>query len=73
MKMFSDCIGKCCVCGCRNMCLAGHGDDDFFPASKEKIIDRLNKGGYPRYREYMIDYLKIKYGIEYLGQTKIGD
>lgn len=65
MKMFSDCSGECCVCGCGDMCLAGHGDDDFFPASKEKIIDRLKKGEYPHYRKYMIDYLKENYEINY--------
>ena len=36
MKMFSDCSGECCVCACGGFCLAGIGDDDFSPASKEK-------------------------------------
>ena len=46
MKMFSDCSGECCVCAFGNFCLAGHGDDDYRLASKEKIIDRLNRNEY---------------------------
>lgn len=49
MKMFSDCSGECCVCG-GGWCMAGHGDDDFYPASKEEIIDRLRAGEYPAYK-----------------------
>ena len=55
MKMFSDCSGECCVCVCGDFCLAGHGDDDYWPASDEKIIKRLDKGQYPDYREMMIN------------------
>lgn len=64
MKFFTDCSGECCVCACGDFCLAGHGDDDFTPASKEQVIRRLDKGDYPRYRQMMIDYLK-KFGIDY--------
>ena len=65
MKMFSDCSGECCVCAYGGWCLAGYGDDDFSPAQMEKIIDNLNEGKYPDYREYMIDYLRTVYGYEY--------
>lgn len=71
MKMFSDCSGECCVCFCGDGCLAGHGDDDFIPASKEKIIDNLENNRYPRYREYMIKYLKENYGIDYKPKKEI--
>lgn len=64
MKMFTDCSGECCVCVCGSFCLAGHGDDDFRPASKEEIIRRLENGEWKSHRQYMIDYLKTRYGIE---------
>lgn len=66
MKMFSDCSGECCICDCSGGCLAGHGDDDFIPASKEKIIENLDNNRYERYREYMIKYLKEKYNFDYI-------
>lgn len=65
MKIFSDCVGKCCVCACSGGCLAGHGDDDFMLASKEKIIDNLNNRKYKSYTNYMIVTLKDMYGYEY--------
>ena len=57
MKLFSDCSGECCVCACGGGCLAGHGDDDFYPATKEQVIDRLDKAQYKDYKDYMIGYL----------------
>ena len=75
MKMFSDCSGECCVCACGGFCLAGHGDDDFTPASKESVIDNLDNGKYPNYTEYMIQYLSNQYGYIYdiknVGSKKI--
>lgn len=65
MKMFSDCSGECCVCACSVGCLAGHGDDDFFPASKDQIIDRLDNGRYKDHTEYMKNYLKTYYNYDY--------
>ena len=65
MKMFSDCSGECCVCSHGDFCLAGHGDDDFSPASKEKIIENLDEGRYPSYTEYMIKHLANRYGYIY--------
>lgn len=65
MKMFSDCSGECCVCACGNFCLAGHGDDDYSPASKDEVIKRLDNNRYPSYRNSMIQYLKNEFGYEY--------
>ena len=65
MKLLCDCSGECCVCYCGGGCIAGHGDDDFMPASKEKIIDNLDKGKYPNDVEYMIEHLKTVFGYEY--------
>jgi hypothetical protein len=65
MKMFSECSGECCVCSNSGFCLAGHGDDDFSPASKEKIIENLDEGKYSDYTEYMIKHLANKYGYIY--------
>ena len=58
MKMFSDCSGECCVCSNGGFCIAGHGDDYFSPASKEKVVDNLDKGKYEGYKDYMIKYLE---------------
>lgn len=67
MKISSDCSGECCVCACAGGCLAGHGDDYYRLASKEKIIDNLNEGRYPygNDREIMIETLKKEYGYDY--------
>ena len=68
MKMFSDCSGECCVCAAGakdSSCLAGHGDDYFSPATKEQIIDNLDKGRYQSYTKYMIQYLANKYDYDY--------
>ena len=65
MNMFSDCSGLCCVCACGGGCVAGHGDDYYSPASKEQIIERLDKHEYPASRAYMIDYLKTMFDFEY--------
>lgn len=68
MKMFSDCSGECCVCSAGASgapCIAGHGDDDFSLASKEQIIDNLNKGRYPSSILHMKKTLKNVYGYDY--------
>ena len=66
MKMFTDCAGECCVCACGDFCLAGHGDDDFAPATNEQIIQRLNNGKYSNYRDKMIGELARR-GVAYDG------
>lgn len=68
MKWFTDCRGPCCVCALGRFCLAGHGDDDFCLASKELIIENLDKGLYSSYTNYMIETLKNVYGYEYKEQ-----
>lgn len=65
MMLGSACSGECCLCACGRGCIAGHGDDYFSPASKEQIIDRLNKGEYPGYTEVMKKYLRDCYGYYY--------
>ena len=40
--MFSKCATKCAICSMGDGgCLAGSGDDDFFPASNEELENRL--------------------------------
>lgn len=64
MKMFTDCSGECCICGC-DFCLAGHGDDDYYPATADQVIKRLDNNEYSNYRQMMIDYLRSRYGYVY--------
>lgn len=68
MKFFTDCSGPCYLCAL-DFCLAGHGDDDYIPASKEQIMERLDKGQYSSQRKEMTDYLRRVYGIEYGNQA----
>ena len=65
MTWFTDCSGECCVCACGSLCLAGHGDDDFSPATTEQILERLKNGNYPNYRKMMIDELARR-GVDYI-------
>lgn len=65
MKLFSDCSGECCLCGVGRYCVAGHGDDEYYPASKDVIIERLNKGEYPSYTNVMKNHLKNVYNYNY--------
>lgn len=73
MKMFSECSGECCICACGDFCIAGHGDDYFCLASVEQVIDRLDRGAYTSYVDYMIDFLKAsgyEYDLKNLGSKK---
>lgn len=70
MKFFTDCSGECCVCACGDFCLAGHGDDDFYPASTEQVIERLKNGKYQNYADYMIGWLRER-GIEYKKENPV--
>jgi hypothetical protein len=65
MKMFSDCRGECAICGCGGGCLAGHGDDDWCPATETQLTNRLNNNEYGAYRDLMIKTLKEKFGVYY--------
>ena len=68
MSLFSKC-NDCWICSCfGGHCYAGNGDDDYFPASKEQIFDRLSryKNTISEYeKQQMIDFLRDEYGIEY--------
>ena len=64
MKLMSDC-SKCCICGAGGGCLAGIGDDDYFPATKEQVIERLDNNKYYLHRDEMIQYLKERFDYDY--------
>lgn len=64
MGMFSIC-NNCGICRCGGCCFAGNGDDDYVPATKEQVIERLDKNQYPSHRNMMIKYLKEKFNYEY--------
>ena len=65
MKFFSDCVGECCICECSGYCVAGHSEDNYSLASKERIIKNLDEGKFSSYKQLMIDTLKKVYGYEY--------
>lgn len=67
MKFGTDCSGPCCICRCGGLCIPGHGDDDFFEASAETVIKRLDDRQYPYGNDWniMIKYLKDRFGIDY--------
>lgn len=62
MKMFSNCSGPCCLCNCLGCCLAGHGDDDFYPATDDQLIKRLHTE--PYYKDEIIEELNRR-GVNY--------
>lgn len=70
MKMFTNCSGECCVCANGRCCIAGHGDDDFSPASKYQIIRNLDEGKFSYHTDYMIRYLADKFGYNYVACNK---
>jgi len=63
MKMFSDCSGTCedCKISYLNCCLAGHGDNDFTPITKEQAIKLIESG---KLKEYQVKYLKSKFSLK---------
>ena len=65
MKLFPDC-SDCCICAAAgNGCLAGIGDNDYYPATKEQVVERLDRGAYDLNRDKMINYLKEQFNYEY--------
>ena len=64
MKLMSDC-NDCCICGAGGCCLAGIGDNDYFPATKEQVIERLDNHKYYLHRDEMIQYLKERFDYDY--------
>ncbi len=65
MLQFTNCSGECCVCGNSGACLAGHGDDDFYLATKDELIRRLKNEECLDNRKTITDILWKKYKIEY--------
>ena len=55
----------CEICALAGGCLAGMRDDDFVLASKEQIIERLDKNEYERYRKKMKETLIKEYLYNY--------
>lgn len=70
MNFFSNCSRDCCICANTSGCVTGHGGNDFTLASKEKIIDNLDKGFYRSYRQLMIDTLRKSYEYDYEANHK---
>lgn len=68
MNLFSNCVGKCHVCASMGNCLAGTNDDNFFPASKQRIKERFFKESYAPYRIELIEYLREQF---HLSDTEI--
>ena len=63
---FPICGSKCPICRCAEFfCLAGNGDDDYSPATKEQVIKRLDEGSFNSKRAMMIKYLKSKFNYDY--------
>lgn len=45
--MFASCAGKCYKCyWASGGCLAGHGDDDYTPATEQQLLERLVKSSF---------------------------
>ena len=64
MKLMPDC-SDCCICGAGGGCLAGIGDNDYCPATKEQVIERLDNHKYEWDRKKMIQYLKEEFNYDY--------
>lgn len=57
---------QCAICGSGGGgCLATMREDLFSLASERQLVERLNEGKYPNYRQLMIDTLKKIYNHEY--------
>lgn len=57
---------ECCVCAYANDCLSGCNRNTFEPASKSEIIKRIGENKFSEDRKDMIDYLKRRYGVDYI-------
>lgn len=56
----------CAICGSGDGgCLAAMHEDLFSLASERQLVERLNEGKYPNYKQLMIDTLKKIYNHEY--------
>ncbi len=61
MKIAQDCVDKCCICRNSVNCLAGNGDDDFMPATKEQIEERLKDDRYSAYQDKLRNFIESLY------------
>ena len=62
----------CAICGSGDGgCLATMREDFFFLASERQLVERLNEGKYPNYKQLMIDTLKRSYNHEYTGTEEL--
>jgi hypothetical protein len=56
----------CAICGNGDGdCQASMHDDYYYPASRAKVIYRLDYNKYPDDKQAMIDYLKKRYNYTY--------
>ena len=55
----------CATCALAGGCLAGLRDDDYIPARKEQVIERLDAGRYTDYHRAMKEYLLRNYLYNY--------
>lgn len=58
-------IGPGCLCAVRECSSYYH------PASKEQVLDRLNKGLYKNHRDNMKKYLKDSFGVTFLEYSEL--
>lgn len=58
-------IGPGCLCTVREC------PDYYFPASKEQVLDRLNKGLYKNHRGSMKKYLTDAFGVTFLEYSEL--
>ena len=66
--MFASCAGKCYKCYlAEGGCLAGHGDDDFTPATEQQMIERLVKSRFSQ------DHDKIRAELEKRNPQRYGE
>ncbi len=62
---------ECAICVCGDGCLASMHEDFFALASERQLVERLNEGRYPNYRQLMIDTLKKHFSHEYTGYEEL--
>ena len=68
--MFSRCAGKCHLCYMGDVgCIAGHGDDDFSPATKSQLLKRLVMTKYSHKHDKIRGELIRRYPEEYGEQS----
>lgn len=56
---------ECAICRHIGYCVAAMNDDYYYPATKEQVIERLDKGMFKSYRSLMKSYLCSKFNYQY--------